>query len=665
MPAEPLPSGGAFLGDCGGSALGLALLLQASERGLPRPPSAASIPFVLAVGEAVRDGLPTAARAVVQGRSPSSGCYLEGHVGGALGARLARHSDALTLRGRTHLPGAVLVLDEDGRARLLARPDLRGLSAAETDRRLAHEFAPASVLAIGPAGERGAPLANLASGSSPPSFVGRGGLGAVFGALGLKALVVRGEPGAARREEELQGRLLRSPRLAARARGGTLELVGAAAVRGELAPASARAFAAEVEERREERHGCRGCPTPCGWVFARDGGARQGARFGASEALGSALGLSFEQALTLLARCDELGLDAKEVGALLVLERKHAGLATGVEAALARLATWLDPEASGAYGVAQRARELGCESEVPLVRGLSVRPARELAEILGQCVASGGTDPMKSFPFLLESARIELLRELVWPHALPDEALDPRVGAGKGRLVWGHENLVAAVDASGFCAFSAAGLLADGLATLDELARWILPAALRVPVDPVWAAATPGQRLLAFGAHVVLARLQLNALWRFPGTCATPHFAAAALAQPGMLDEYHALRALASFETPTPAAQASFGSPAILALARLADGPIRAGEPGTRRRDSVRFLGEPLGNPAKSYLLHCDLPAPLADVLAALRAAPGTEALFVEGRFVPAVFRLGRRLAPSELVHSGNELELVSVIGGG
>jgi len=653
---SPSDERGRVLAEFGGGALGLAILLAARRRGAPAP-------LVLAVGEAVREGLPTAARAAVLGLSPASGLYAEGHVGGPLGARLARNLDALALGGRTTLTGAVLVLAADGRPALVARPALLGLGAAETNRRLALEFAPASVLSIGPAGERGSVLSNLAAGEAPPSFVGRGGLGARLGELGLKAVVVCGAEPAARGEGELRARLLSSPRLAARAAGGTLELVAAAAARGELARAEAHALAHEVETRREERHGCRGCPTPCGWVFERAGGGRQGARFGASEALGSDLGLGFGEALELLALCDELGLDAKEVGALLALELAAGTLPRGARAALELyVRALLDAGAPGARGVAQRARELGCA--VPLVRGLALRPARELAERLGQRVASGGTDPMKSFPFLLESAGIAALRALVPGQPLPEAALDPRTPLGKGRLVWGHENLVAAVDTTGFCAFSAAGLLADELASLDELAQWILPAALREPARSAWAAVTPGARLLALGAHVVLARRELDALRTDGADVELPEFAQAELAQPGLLDEYRALRGLDAADAPHAQALAAFGTPAVLALARCADGaPLEPVAAGPRQLARVRLRGADLPAGAE---LELALPAPLGALLEALRAHPELAAgRFHDGRFLPAVFRGGRRLVPSELVHPGDELEFLALIGGG
>ena len=672
----------ATLARFGGSALGLACLHDHARRDARGPQ-----PLVLAVGEAVRSGLPTAARAAVLGRAPLSGLYAEGHVGGELGARLARVADALVLGGRTTLPGAVLSLEEGGRCALVSRPDLRGSSPAEAARALEAELGPGAVLAIGPAGELGLPFASLASGHTPPSFVGRGGLGAVFGALGLKALVVRARPAVASAPRAdaaaLFERLRTSPRLAARSAGGTLELFDAWAARGELAPELGHRLAHEARERAHERHGCRGCPTPCGWVFERSDGARQGARFGASQALGVALGLdSLDDALFLLGACDRLGADAKEVGAVLSLQcsAQERGLLSGQSARgerdeLARRieALVLDPRQPGREGAAGLARALGLEAEVPISRGQAVRPEGNRAALLGQCVASGGADPMRSFPFLLESASEERLAALLAPLPLPREALDAHAAAGKGRLVFWHENLVTAVDMTGFCAFSSAGLLSDGLCDLDELAGWILPEALRAPEDPRWAARAPGERLLAAGANVVLARRELNRLYGATDGADRPAFALAVLDEPGMLDEYRALRGLDREGALRQEARALFGSPQLLELG-LASLTPRVSE---RRapRHAARTLGQvtlrSAGGLARRLGVRCEveleLPASVEEVLrcAVAQRAFGSDPLLSGGELVPAVWRAGRRLSSRDLVATGDELELVTAIAGG
>jgi aldehyde:ferredoxin oxidoreductase len=678
-PALPRRGPWARLARWGGSALGLACLREHARRA-----SSGSSALVLAVGEGVRRSLPTAARAAVQARSPLTGRYAEGHVGGELGPRLARVADAVLIEGRCPEPGGVLVLEEGGAARLLARPALLGLAPAEAARALEAELGPCAVLAIGPAGERSIPFASLAAGHSPASFVGRGGLGARFGALGLKALCVRSAPVArAPAADGLLTRLRGSPRLSARARGGTLELFDAWAARGELEPALARRIEGEARERSAGHHGCRGCPTPCGWVFTRTDGPPQGARFGASHALGVALGLeAFDDALRLLATCDRLGIDAKEAGAVLALlcSAREAGRlagasARGDRAALEAELTALvdDGDAPGRAGAARLAQALGQVGEAPVSRGQAVRPERSRAALLGQCVASGGADPMRTFPFLLESATRERLAELLAPLPVPTEALDPLSGLAKGRLVVWHENLAAAVDLTGFCAFSAAGLLADGLCGLDELAAWILPAALNAPGDEDWKARSRGERLLAAGANLVLARRILEREWGSPASIERAGFAAEALAEAGMLDEYLALRGLASDGAPRREARALLGRPGLLELGReriSAGPPAAAPVPPPVRRAGRLLLSA--GGPLAEALGACrevelELPAPLAEVLA--RAALGephlAAQLLAPTGPIPAVWRAGRRLAPDALVEAGDELHLVTAIGGG
>jgi len=667
-----------FLATLGGSALGLALLSAHARRSSDEA-------LVIAVGEAVRAGLPTAARAAVLARAPLSGLYAEGHVGGTLGARLARVADALLLTGHAGAPGAVLVLAESG-ARLLARPELGGRAPAEIARALESELGPAAVLATGPAGLRGLPFASLAVGHAPPSFVGRGGLGAVLARLGLVAVVVRAEPvraaprGAA---AALVERLSASPRLAERAAGGTLELFETTARHDERA----HALAAEARARADERHGCRGCPTPCGWVFERSDGARQGARFGASQALGPALGLAtLDDALFLLSRCDALGLDAKEAGAVLALEctARERGLLPGPSprgdraALAARLDALVDPAlpdpaVPGRAGAARLAAALGLADEVPTSRGQAIRPEPSLAALLGQCVASGGTDPMRSFPFLLESGSRARLAALLAPLPVPPEALDPRAPRAKGRLVFWHENLVTAVDVSGFCAFSAAGLLLDGQCELDELAAWILPASLRDPEEPAWRALAPSQRLLAAGASVVLARHALNERYaaRAPVALDPPAFARAALAAPGMLDEYQALRGLDAGSRLTAAARAALGSSGVLTLGPgLPDAdstPTTASHAAaTHGRITVRTSGALAEALGASLTLDVHFPTTVAGALAG--AAPDSSAralLFHQDALLPSVWRHGQRLAAEDEVRPGDVLDLVTAISGG
>ena len=677
----------------GGSALALALLTQASDTAPP--------PFVVAVGPCVERGVPTAARATVAARAPLSGGLAEGQIGGELAARLARVASALVLTGRAESGAAVLVIDGDGRVRLEERSELCGLDPNEKGARLSREFGASAILCTGPAGERGVRFATLVSAGEHTSHVGRGGLGAVFGAMGLLAIVVTAEPIAPSASEgasKLVRTLTESPRLRARSEGGTLELWQAFGARGDL---SARNYTEkldadaagdlwnETNQARRERHGCRGCPTPCGWVFERETKAKQGAHFGAAWAVGPNLGLErFDDALALLAACDREGMDAKEAGAVLALiaRAERDGVRFGdrasLERALARIVERADDPSFGSHGASFLARELRLEDEHFAVRDQAARPESDLASVLGQCVSAGGTDPMRSFPFTtaagLARSRVEAV---VGDLPLPERAEDPRDPAGKGRLVWWHENLVAAIDASGFCAFSAGGLLADGVTTLDELAVAVAP--------ELEGSRGAARELLGRGASLVLLRRQLVERWRPELGDDTPTWAAERLALPGMLDEYRELRGLD--ERGVPTADARRG----LATAALVDGALEAcrrqsaeehlassgsasssgspfsardanGEPAANGRVCISGMGSLREQLAGAEELELPLLATLREVLQLLgERAPAISSVVTGDAPLVSVWREGRALFPDDRIESGDRLELLLAVAGG
>lgn len=766
------------VGAFGGSALAAALVHRAlAARGgssaacAARPGAvlgARSSPFVVAIGPAVRAGLPTAARASVAALAPLDGGYSEGLVGGDLARRLARVCDALVLSGRA-LELSVLVLEADGRARLEPAPELAALPVRETLRALRARFGDAAVLAIGPAGERGVPYASLASGGEPPSFVGRNGLGAAFGALGLKALVVRAEPVEAADDERaraLRELCARSPRLRARAEGGSLEIAAATAARGD---ADAPRWSATEPASGLARKGCSGCPTPCGLVFERvlpGGGATearsQRAHYGALAPFGPALGIErVEDGLALLARCDELGLDAKEAGAVLALldRARELGRAPGPRARgdVAALARELDLAAGGVgrtaqtaartdedgasaeslafveprasaeslalggpgasaeppalvglgasaeslalgallgRGAAAVARAFGLEDEAPVARGRAVRVERELASRLGAFASARGGDPMRTLAFLAGDVPSRaVLERLVAPARLTG---DPELDAAL--VVAWSEALANALDATGFCAFSAAGLVADGVATLDELARLVAP--------PLADAREPGRALLALGASVALVQHALTSGFapREPDACgaraerapgvrapSAPTFDAewarelARVAWP----EYARRRGLDLEGRVLPDAWARLGeetepgepppstggpdgaprAPSERSSGTVASGASAAPRPGrVRLRSSGPLARELRGRTA----LELALPATAAEVLVALAAVEPRAAPFLvvqdrgaAPRPVAVVLRAGRRLAEHEPVHDGDELDLVVVLSGG
>lgn len=665
-----------------GPALGLALLAR-------RPDA-----LVVSVGDCVRRGVPTAARATLAARSPLTGLLTEGQVGSELGRRLSALADAFVLRGRVR--GGDLLVVRPGGLRLEELDAPVGAGPAAIGAALRRERGDVAWLAVGSAGRAGHPLATLTAGDETPHVVGRGGLGAVLGRTGLRALVVDVPLPTAGEElpDGLVAMLASSPRLRSRAAGGTFELFEARGAdralraRGgarELTADEARRWGRDAESRARERHGCRGCPTPCGWTFEQPAGEARPARFGATQALGPNLGLErIDDAFELLALCDELGLDAKEVGAVLALAARARG-----DGRLDGAPTWGDRRAlaqdvraiarragSGAVlatGLAAAARAFGYEDAL-VVKGQSVASEPDDLALLALCVSWRGVDPMRTFPFALASLDDERTAELV--HPLP-------YAPASGRLIWWHENLSLALDATGFCSFSAAGLLADAHVDLDRLARWIAPASLR-------GAATfedaPGAALLSFGHALALAQRTLGARWspagEDPSALDRPAWARARLDRlDGNVgrrgyDEYRRLRGLDERGRVPAGALRHATSPdgfdprgrGVVAPAPEA---VRAGPcsaPGAARPGVVSFrAGGPLGRLADGTELELPLPARVDAVLGRLAAErPELDAWLRQGgRWLPAVFRDGRRLAADAAVESGDRLELVVAIAGG
>jgi hypothetical protein len=214
--------------------------------------------------------------------------------------------------------------------------------------------------------------------------------------------------------------------------------------------------------------------------------------------------------------------------------------------------------------------------------------------------------------------------------------------------VWWHENLAAAIDTSGFCAFSAGALIADGIADLDMLAGAIGPPSLAT-------GERAGAAWLALGEELVRAQRSLNRAWGATEDDERPEWARAQLDQPGMLDEYRALRdgrALgASAESARP----------IRALEPAETGPRKSGKVELRAGGALaRTLGP-------SRTVELALPARLDEVLRrAAEANPAAAALLARnGHALPAVYRNGEKLSPSSLVADGERLDLVLVVSGG
>lgn len=144
------------------------------------------LPLALMAGPLVGTIAPTSGRAAFLSRSPLTGGVCDSSVGGALGTQLKRAGlDGVVITGRAERLSGLLIAD--GRASLADARDLAGAATHRVGEALAGRGAWA---AVGPAAENGSPLAGVVV--DRHHTAGRGGLGLVMAAKGLKFLAVEG-----------------------------------------------------------------------------------------------------------------------------------------------------------------------------------------------------------------------------------------------------------------------------------------------------------------------------------------------------------------------------------------------------------------------------------------------------------------------------------------
>lgn len=135
-------------------------------------------------------------RLSIGAKSPLTGGIKESNVGGTLAQALSRHGiRALVVEGKAP-EGALhhLVIDATGQASLVDAMDCHGMRNYALAAKLFKTFGDRNAIAcIGPAGEMlltGASIQTTDPNGQPCRAAGRGGLGAIMGSKGLKALIV-------------------------------------------------------------------------------------------------------------------------------------------------------------------------------------------------------------------------------------------------------------------------------------------------------------------------------------------------------------------------------------------------------------------------------------------------------------------------------------------
>jgi len=285
------------------------------------------------------------------GVSPLTGGIKESNAGGNTALYLAGSGiRAIAVKGRS--AGLRYLYVEGEKAELRDAADLAGLEVGEATRRLMSVHGEdVGVIVIGPAGEMGlraAGIANTDMDGVPGRYCGRGGLGAVMGVKGLKAVVIsrRGfeyrapaDPALWKEANRRYVDLLRENPVTGKSMpkygtAATLELVnelGGLPTRnfssGSFEDAdriSGRAMYEIITERGGEgtpTHACMpGCVVRCSNRYADPEGKLfvSPMEYETNTLMGSNLGIAdFDVIAELNRLCNELGLDTIEVGAAL------------------------------------------------------------------------------------------------------------------------------------------------------------------------------------------------------------------------------------------------------------------------------------------------------------------------------------------------------------
>lgn len=439
---------------------------------------------------------PSSSRISVGGKSPLTGGIKESNGGGDVSARMAKLGikalvlEELPADGTLH----VLVVDKDG-ARLEPGEAYRGLGTRELHRALHAAYGQKiGISCIGPAGEfrmQTAGISNSDQQGEPGRYSARGGLGAVMGSKGLKAIVID-DAGAefeleyadkdafrdavrlsaqAMKEGVISGELMR--------KRGThineyIDEVGAIPTRNfstgryEHTPTMTGWTMYEtIRERGGEGRvavGCsKGCLIQCMSIYAgKDGKVlSQSIEYESGVLLGSNLGIdNWDDVAVLNDLCNDIGLDTMETGAALgvlmeagvldfgdgpsaarVLEEARSGLALG------RIVGMGADGVGKAYGV----------TRVPTVKGQSMA-AYDPRGIKGMGVTYA-TSPMGAD----HTAGFTVAPEVFGLGGNPD----PLSNQGKDALSRDYQVGAAVCDALGLCAFTGFAAEQQGQAMVD------------------------------------------------------------------------------------------------------------------------------------------------------------------------------------------------------
>ncbi len=286
----------------------------------------------------------------IGGKSPLTNGVKESDVGGEAGKKIARLGiKALVLEDLPEDAGTKVLTITANQLTLSDAPELKGKPVSETIQSLRKQFgSQAGIICVGPAGEMkmaGAGVAVSDANDIQVRYAARGGLGAVMGAKGIKAIVVEDTEASPPQtfdetllreaNKTLTQAILEDPKTENRHKYGTPAIL---MVANELGLLPTRNFSAGRFERAEEISGervaeviaarggegrsgtpcLRGCVISCSNVFPDSSGKRTVAsiQYENITLLGPNCGIGdLDDIAELNHLCNEVGVDAIEIGA--------------------------------------------------------------------------------------------------------------------------------------------------------------------------------------------------------------------------------------------------------------------------------------------------------------------------------------------------------------
>ncbi|MBN2551784.1 MAG: hypothetical protein JXB06_03390 [Spirochaetales bacterium] len=368
-------------------------ILYREMRGCTDPRSLGNV-LVLSNGFLTGSIAPGSTRLHIGGKSPQTGFLGYANVGGTFGDDLQRSGlQGAVIKGVA--PRLSLVYFREGGAVLLDGEPYRGLTTGEAEERIRKDFGEdIDCLVIGPAGESLVPFSVIRHG--PHNTAARSGMGALMGAMNLKALIVRRGRGGRNRDaaavaavKEYVGHVKASTRYGRFASLGVPECAessneaGVLGIRNFNDQQDARAVRISGEKFSEyvtRLRGCYGCPVRCKADIEIGGGKYRGYRGARPEwetvsSLGFKCGLfDAEQVMRLSDLCNSLGIDTVSTGGVLAfgMDLYQRGIVTGEDSGGISL-TW-----GNAPAMEEMIRQIASRTGFGSVLGMGVKRAAEL-----------------------------------------------------------------------------------------------------------------------------------------------------------------------------------------------------------------------------------------------------------------------------------------------